>query len=250
VPPWEHWPTERLRKEEQEKPRVFARGFRMVAYTDDERMFPSFTHCYSHGTALGNIARSGWPVYMGVDLSGPKRKGTAIFAGTVDPMTQRRYPLEIHVGAWTSPETAKQIGLVHGRYPNVRIIMVENNGYQQALIDWIKGSPGDSSFWFKIKSHTTGSNKSSPEIGLPSLEVEFANKAWVIAADEFEPHGLYCKAGVGGTQCGWCRWTGEMLVYPMSATTDTVMATWFFREAVSQYGSIVQSSGSSWSNAR
>jgi hypothetical protein len=230
IKPWTHWNTERLLREQEENPRSFARGFQMRAFSDDERMYPSFQDCYSAGVRSEDIARRGWPVFMGVDLAGPKRPGNVIFVCAVEPNTLKRFPLEILVGAWSSPETARQLAMAHGRHPNTRYIMVENNGYQQAIIDWIKSSPHDHSFWFKIESYTTtGVSKSNLQIGMPSLEVEFKNKAWVIPSDEFAGHPLTCK-------CGWCAWVAETKDYPLGAATDTVMAMWFCREAMSQFG--------------
>lgn len=229
IPVWEVWSTERLQREQESNPRAFARGFQMQAFTDAERMFPSLHTCYTPGVAAATFAQRGWPVFMGVDLAGTRRPGNVIFIVAVDPHTQRRYPLEILTGGWTSPDTARQLAMAHARHPNTRVIMVENNGYQQALIDWIKNSPSDHSFWYKIESFTTGANKLKAEIGLPSLEVELKNKAWVIPMEEFERHSLTCS-------CGWCLWTREMRYYPMSASTDTVMACWFAREAISRWG--------------
>jgi hypothetical protein len=236
IQPWAHWNRERLTKEKTDNPRAFARGFQMRAFTDSERMFPSFTKCYAHGVVTGEIMRRGWPVFVGVDLAGAKRPGNVIVVVALDPITHRRYPIEILAGAWTSPETATKLGEVHMRHPNVRVIMVENNGYQQALIDWIKSSKGDHSYWYKIEAFTTGENKHAPQTGLPSLEVEFANGAWVIPADEFEGHPPTCR-------CPWCVWKGEFRDYPMGATTDHVMGTWFAREAVARWGTLSMGAG-------
>lgn len=202
----------------------------MRAFSDDERMYPSFQTCFSSGVVTGEITRRAWPVFMGVDLAGTKRPGNVIFIAAMDPATQKRYPLEILTGNWTSPETARQLSMATARHPNVRYIMVENNGYQQALIDWVKSSPNDHSFWYKIESYTTtGVTKNSLTVGMPSLEVEFKNKAWVVPYDEFAGHAVTCH-------CGWCTWKTEVRDYPMSATTDTVMAMWFCREAISKWG--------------
>jgi hypothetical protein len=230
LPPWDHWNAERLAREQDENLRAFERGFRMRAFSDDERMYPSFESCYAHGVVVGEVARRGWPVFMGVDLAGTKRPGNVIFIAALDPQTQKRYPLEVLTGAWSSPETAQQISMAASRHSNVRYIMVENNGYQQALIDWVKSSPADHSFWYKIESYTTtGTSKNNLLIGMPSLEVEFKNKAWVIPYDEFGGHYVTCH-------CGWCTWKSEVRDYPMSATTDTVMAMWFCREAIAKWG--------------
>ena len=229
IPLWDaRWNHEALKTEKGRNPRAFDRGFHMRAYTDDERKFPSFRQCYVHGVCVGDIARRGWPVFVGVDLAGQKRPGTAIMAAAMDPATRRRYPLEIMIGKWSSPETASRIADINYRY-NVRYIIVENNAYQQSLIDWIRYSCADHSFWVKVEPFTTGQNKANVDYGLPSLEVEFKNKAWVIPSDEFETHEPGC-------QCGWCRWSRQMVDYPMAAESDAVMATWFCREAIDRWG--------------
>ncbi len=231
VPVWEaHWPTEALRREQATNPRSFARGFQQRAYEDSERMFPSFEQCYTNGIVVGEIARRGWPTFCGVDLAGTKRPGNVIFVVAVDPASQRRYPVEILAGAWKSPEVAAQLGGVNSRHPNLRVIMVENNGYQQSLVDWIKQAPGDNSYWFKVEAYTTGFDSKVNEVyGLPGLEVEFHNKAWVVPHAEFEGHPPFCR-------CGWCVWTQETKDYPMGATCDSVMAMFFAREAISLWG--------------
>ena len=231
IPVWEaHWPTSKLLEEQETNPRSFERGFRQSAFTDAERLFPHFEDCYTPGIVVGEIIRRAWPTFVGVDLAGTKRPGNVIFVASVDPTTQRRYPLEILCGAWKSPEVAAQLGGVHARHPNLRVIMVENNGYQQSLVDWIKQTPGDSSYWYMVESYTTGfDSKVNPVYGLPGLDIEFKNKAWVVPSAEFEGHPPHCR-------CGWCIWKGEVHDYPMGATTDAVMAMHFCREAISKWG--------------
>ena len=226
----EHWPTEKLLEEQETNPRSFERGFRQSAFSDSERMFPSFESCMTPGIVVGEIIRRGWPTFVGVDLAGDKRPGNVIFVAAVDPGTQRRYPVEILCGAWKSPEVAAQLAGVRARHQNLRVIMVENNGYQQSLVDWIKQTPGDNQYWFMVESYTTGfASKVNPVFGVPGMEIEFKNKAWVIPSAEFEGHAPHCR-------CGWCVWKGEMHDYPMGASTDTVMAQHFCREAISKWG--------------
>jgi hypothetical protein len=233
VPVWEpRWTPENLQREAERNPRAFARGFRMQAYSDEELMFPSFKSCYSRGLVVGEVSRRGWPVFVGVDLASDRRPGNVIVALAMDPQTRRRVPLEIVYGAWTSPETAQQISQLCGRHPNVRYIMVENNAYQQSLIDWIRHACKDyASFWMKVESFTTGKNKADPQYGLPSLEVEFKNQAWAIPYDEFGGHSPSCR-------CGWCLWTSQMTMYPRGARDDAVMACWFAREAIDRWGGV------------
>jgi hypothetical protein len=233
VPPWSHWPTERLRQEQSDNPRAFQRGFQMRAFSDEERMFPSFETCFTPGIVVGEIIRRGWPTFVGVDLAGDKRPGNVIFVVAIDPQNQRRYPVEILVGAWKSPEVAAQLAGVRARHANLRVIMVENNGYQQSLVDWIKQTPGAAgspAYWFMVESYTTGfASKVNPIYGLPGMEIEFKNKAWVIPSSEFEGHPPHCR-------CGWCVWRTEMHDYPMGASTDCCMAMHFCREAISKWG--------------
>jgi hypothetical protein len=106
--------------------------------------------------------------------------------------------------------------------------MVENNAYQQSLIDWLSATEDLRTrypFWVKVQAFTTGKQKSDPDMGLPSLDVEFNNEAWFVCMDEVKAHEMAtCK-------CGWCVWLREVDEYPISATNDCVMAMWFFREA-------------------
>lgn len=219
IPLWDaHWPTQKLLEEQDTNPRSFQRGFRQSAFTDEERMFPHFQDCFTPGIVVGEIIRRAWPTFAGVDLAGDKRPGNVIFVAAVDPTTERRYPVEVLRGNWKSPEMASKLAGVRERHPNLRVIMVENNGYQQSLVDWIKQTPGDNSYWYMVESYTTGfASKVNPIYGLPGLDIEFKNKAWVIPSSEFEGHPPHCV-------CGWCVWKEEVKDYPMGAQCDTVMA--------------------------
>ena len=232
IPTWDKWAPAVLKEEAHRNPRSFARGFRMQSYSDEELHFPSFTGCYSPGLVVGEMIRRNMPTFVGVDLASDKRPGNAIVVVGLDPKTRRRFPLEINYGAWTSPETAQQIAAVCTRHKNVRFIMVENNAYQQSLIDWIKTDKETySGYWMKVEPFTTGKNKSDPTYGLRSLEVEFKNKAWAIPEDEFAGHPPDCN-------CGWCMWTMQFKTYPRGAADDGVMATWFCREAIDRWGGV------------
>jgi hypothetical protein len=229
LPVWSaHWPSERLKQEAAAAPRAFARGFRLQAFTDEERAFPSFTSCYAPGLRIEDIVRRGYPTFIGVDLAGDKRPGNVIFAAAMDPVSHHRYPLEVMAGGWKSPETARKLHEIHGRHPNTRFILVESNGYQQSLVDWIRQT-GGGTWWYKVESFTTGANKANPTIGLPSMELEFHHKMWSIPTAEYKHHPVTCP-------CGWCTWDQEMHDYPMSPTTDCVMAMWFCREAIARWG--------------
>ena len=221
------WPVkhslEKLR-EVQSDPFTFSHGYRLEAVTPGERKFPSFEKCVQTGLMAAELSARRMPVYVGVDLAGKKRKGNAIFALGLDA-NLRRCPVEIRCGHWTSPDTARNLAEVVQNH-DVRFIQVENNGYQQALIDWVKESKYD--FWMKIESFTTGSNKTDPDVGLPALEVEFFNEGWIIPGGEFEGHPPACA-------CDWCRFRDEFVNYPKGTSTDVVMAAWICRDAASKW---------------
>ena len=170
-----------------------------------------------------------WQFATGIDLSGLNRAGNVIFTGAVN--AQRNYvPVDIRIGHWTSPQLAQQMDQVDALW-QPEIILVENNGYQQAFQQWVQTDRVQHPWWSRIKPFTTGQNKNSIILGLPSLEVEFHNRAWRIPEAEFASHGNHCTRGHDGKPCPWCRWKEEMTNYPHTTMNDTVMATWFFREA-------------------
>ena len=123
------------------------------------------------GVSSSELQRQNLPAYVGVDLSGDKRKGNSIVAVGLRYPDLRRVILKVRYGAWSSPETAVAVGEVCQDL-NVQYIMVENNGYQSALIDWIRESKIDFPWWMKIEPFTTGSAKHHAVYGLPGFEVE------------------------------------------------------------------------------
>lgn len=220
-----------LRKRlEQGGERAFQRGFRMIAFSDDEITFPSFKDCYAYGITLGEIQRSNWFKVVGVDLSSDKRPGNGIVTVAVDPETARRYPIDIRAGAWKSNEVVDQLRDINAAY-QPHVFMCEDNGYQEALIDWAQSRKGSNDFWTKLMpTTTTAQTKKSIEIGLPSLQVEFRNQAWVIPASEFE--------NLSPDENVWARWDYEMRNHPLASTDDLVMATWFARQGIDLFSHI------------
>lgn len=204
----------------------FNRGYRMNSVSPGELKFPSWTLCYERGAILSELRRRLMPVYIGVDLSSKNRPGNAIVSVGLDEKL-RRYLLGIRFGAWTSPQTAGAISEVcEGQ--NVQFIQVENNAYQQAIIDWVQQEKGSFPYWMKVEAFTTGSGKADPQFGLPGLEVEFKNRGWVLPYSEWEGHPSACA-------CDWCKLDREFRFYPRGATCDGVMALWFARDALNKW---------------
>ena len=151
--------------------------------------------------------------------------------GAVDPATGTRIPVEARNGAWTSPETAEVLTDVCSHHQNLQFVMVENNAYQESIIDWVKKGKQDFPWWMKIEAHTTGRNKADPQFGLPGIEVEFANKAWAWPAGEWEGHPPGCT-------CSWCVLKREFSLFPKYSTTDGVMSCLFAKTAIDKWGAV------------
>ncbi|KKN67441.1 hypothetical protein LCGC14_0461840 [marine sediment metagenome] len=166
--------------------------------------------------------------YTGVDLGiGLKKTNcpsviftVAVADGTGSLPKGTRIPIDIRRGHWTSPNTARQLIDVYETYhPNA--VMVENNYYQQALIDWMEDMDGVN---LPLEAHRTGSQKMDLNEGIPLLAAEFQRGNWVIPMKFRHPDGCVCP---------WCVWLYEMVNwYPGSKKTDTVMALWIAQRAI------------------
>lgn len=230
------WTHDALVKKKASMPHSsFNRGWHLIAASDEDLTFPAFRSCFTPGVALGPIQRNDWATFTGVDLAGEKRPGNAIVTLKVHPVTHRRIPIDLRAGSWKSNETVQHLADIYEAY-RPTVIMVENNGYQQALVDWIQALKLD--FWPIVEpTTTTGSTKYNETIGLPGLQVEFQNRAWTIPSDEFEAH----PPGHMSKGCQWCRWVYEMTTHPLAVSSDYVMATWFARQGVEQHGYVFDS---------
>jgi hypothetical protein len=233
IPLWgEKWNKERLQRSKENNERAYLRGFELKAFSDEERTFKSWEQCRVPGLVVGDIIRRDWPGFVGVDLSSKKRPGNAISGVKVDPHTHRRYLVDIRFGNWSSVETCEQISIVNALL-NPIVIMVEDNAYQEAILDWIAADKSKFSWWMKVEpTTTTGGKKSDAEKGLPGLEVEFRREGWVIPYSEFEGATPEDPAPRGD----WARLDQEFRFYPLAPSTDGVMSVWFARQGIEIYG--------------
>lgn len=227
IPTWQlkHSVEELMKKAVDEA--TFNRGYRMNAISPGELRFPSWKNCYERSLTAEEIRRRQLPTYIGVDLSGKKRPGNSIVALALDPQTHRKGIADVRFGAWTSPQTAQALVEVCSRV-NVQFIQVENNAYQQSIIDWVQQEKGAFDYWMKVEPYTSGTGTFDPMYGLPSLEVEFKNGGWLIPYAEFEGHPTTCV-------CDWCHLDREFRFYPRGATSDGIMASFFARDAISKW---------------
>jgi phage terminase large subunit-like protein len=208
-PIWgEKWTKEALEERRAIQPRAFDRGFRNIPISDEEALFPR--DLVGQCIKVGNVPRDNkWKIYIGVDLAISKEDTadyTIIFVLAIDE-NGKKIPLEIIRRRMGSPETAKMLIEMDKKY-NPNMIFVENNAYQDSLIQWIKET---SEKPLPIQGFMTGKQKYDEFIGLPSLAAESLSES--------------------ACTCGFCTFVDELTTFPVGKHDDTIMAAWFAREA-------------------
>lgn len=222
IPLWNRWNKEKLAlKLEEVKHRAFDRGFRNTAISDEDRIFKSFNKCKKLDLKISDAREltKNQTKITGVDLSGKNRRGISIFTIAYDSVTNKKTLIDLRVGQWSSPDTAKQILDVYQTYSPISIF-VENNSYQEALIDWTKLATNNS---LPIEAFHTGNNKNDEFIGVVALETEFANGQWVFPFGD--GHDSDCN-------CVLCAMATEFDSYPGGDSSDIVMSAWFAKEGL------------------
>jgi hypothetical protein len=216
IPLWDAWPKEKLITRFKEiGSRAFNRGYRQEALSDEDRTFPSSDKIFDWSLSR-DIIKPEWPRVLGID---PFGQSVVIFVLAFNPINKMRFPIEIKRGHWAPNRTKQEIIDSYLKHMP-QLLVVENNAAQQAIIQWV-GEVGGVDI--PIVPFTTGVQKANPEIGLPSLEVEFANGAWVVpmaGVDEFDAENPFNI------------WRRELKGHPVAEASDTVMASWFAREGV------------------
>lgn len=220
------WPHDRLKARLNSiRSRAFARGFQGKAMTDDEQLFSMVRTCVDTELSVEEVLSRNYPPYGGVD-PGHRRKAdrarSAIATIVMDPETKKKYLIDVKAGRWSSPDTAKQISAEHKLY-QYRRFNVENNAYQEALLEWIKATDSGDGLRYIIKAFTTGKNKADELLGLPNVALEMENGGLIIphGGRKFEP----------SCGCNLCQTINEFLAYPIGEFSDRIMAVWFAMEA-------------------
>ena len=217
------WTPEFLEQKKRSNPRAYKRAYQHQGYDDSERTFSETSIKASIRKPPSSIP-SGVAYFIGVDLAGKNRAGNVIATIAVG---DKRTVVDVERGAWSSDETARRIIAAYDRY-HPSVIMVENNAYQQALIDWM-GIVSDRPL--PIEPFTTGKQKADEVLGLPGMSAEFLNGMWEIPFDEDHVVAMGCD-------CGRCALVSELLDHPFGSS-DAVMAVWFARCGAMKYGSRV-----------
>lgn len=227
----EKWTARALKARSREiGQREFDRGYRNRALSDDEATFPE---AVVDGMVDRNMhphdIPADWPRFGGVDLAISKQDQaayTVFFVLAVNPKDGERVPEKIVRGKFGSPETVDILEELHHRH-NVQMWYVENNAYQEAVLQWIEYKRKQGLMKnpepIPLKGFMTGKQKADPFVGLPGVATEMANGGWRLPLGD-GPHRSDCT-------CARCVWVQELKTYPIGKNTDTVMASWFAREA-------------------
>jgi hypothetical protein len=202
--------------------RAFARQWLLKTISESETQFT--TPVWREDKKLSDIPRD-WPRYMGIDLASSFAKRgafTVFFTIAVDPQG-KRYPIDIVRGKMTFDQIARTIIGLYAIHKHDHI-KVETNAFQTAIYQHIEETYPH----IPISSIVTGRNKADEHVGIPSLTLEFERHLWEVWRPE---------PGIG-EESVWTVWNDEIAAYPIGTNTDTVMATWFAREARREFESV------------
>ncbi len=169
------------------------------------------------GTMDVSVLRNAVAWVAGVDLAVSQREGasfTVMVTAAIMPNGTR-----VLADIWREriPPLAsweKVLETWRGRHHN--LILVENNAYQQAAVDYLKRA--DPTAAQAIQGFTTGVQKMDLKVGLPGLGGRFP--LWKVPMAD-GPH----QEGV--CRCAKCELRAELTSAPFGEHTDCVMAMWF-----------------------
>ncbi len=216
TPVWpELWSRADLIQREKDIGKIeFDRAFRLRAVSSVEREIDESLIENSRTENL--IIPKNLKKAIGVDIASsrkkifdPKKSESAIFAIGFDG--DFYYPLYAKSGNFKGPRLNDEI-LNPSIELGVKKIIVENNGVQGLVRDWIEFDKRATGL--KIIPFFTGSNKADLQFGIPMIFREFEYNRWRIPK-----HPPNCN-------CGICKWVQQLKDYP-NGRTDLVMASWF-----------------------
>ena len=214
IPVWDIWNTQNLKEQFRTiGSRAFERGYRQKALSDEDRTFPHSESIFHWNMRANDIVLPHWARVTGID---PFGQAVVIFTLAVSP-DGRRVPISIKRGKWDPSRTVRELLQDFDDF-NSQIIVVENNAAQEAIIQWAREKGRVD---MPIIPFCTGKQKADPELGLPSMDVEFENGAWVVPMDGIEETDAENTFNI---------WRRELRSHPIAEASDTVMASWFARE--------------------
>ena len=225
IPLWtSKWSSDKLKQQARViGNKAFDRGYRQKALSDEDKTFPSSYKIFRNDVG-SDFIQPDWARCVGID---PFGQFVVIFVLALST-TGTRFVLEVKRGKWSPTRTIDEIISVYDRHMP-QIIVCENNAAQEAIVQWAqeRASNLGRSIVLPIVPFTTGAQKANPILGLPSMEVEFFNGAWVAPMRGVDPFDA---------EHGFNIWKKELDEHPIGTTADTVMASWFAREGARYIG--------------
>lgn len=214
IPLWSsQWSEDKLKKQFKGiGARAFDRGYRQKAINDEDRTFPSSDSIFNESCGK-EIILPFWPRIVGID---PFGQAVVIFVIALNPLNHMRFVLEIRRGKWQPKQTVNEIIDVFTVH-KPQFLVCENNASQSAISQWVS----DKNISIPIIPFNTGAQKADPILGLPSIEVEFANGAWCVPCRGVDTTDADNPINV---------FRSELRGHPVAESWDTVMAAWFARE--------------------
>lgn len=230
IPFWEKWNGDRLRiKQEEVGSREFDRGWRQKALSDEEALFREniVKGCIDNNAVMATLldkdprARypSGYTTFTGVDLAiaSTKSKGDYFVITTIAVSKDLETKYIVNMFRQRGLTFKEQLNKVieYGEHFQSSLIVVENNAYQDALVQELKRTSD-----LPIQAFTTHAvNKNDFQGGLPRLSVEFEKQRWHLPyGDDFSKE----QTGI---------LVNELITFPIGTHDDTIMSLWFANKA-------------------
>ncbi len=219
---------------------AFNRALKQKPYSHSDRAFPHFENCVSPSVRFEDEARravgEGWKIFTGVDPSSKKRKGNAIVTIGIDNAGVT-HAIDSRIGAWSSPDLAEELNKVDHQFKPL-VFAVEDNSMQAALIEWVQTYKEGFTWWDRIfPFQTTGKNKHNESMGIRTLDIEFANRAWIVPSAHWNIGEHESENTAHSSGCGQCLLIHSLRWYPLDKRyTDLVMAAWFARTIARSLG--------------
>jgi hypothetical protein len=221
IPLWRLMPKRELARRAA-NPTIFACCFRQIPYSESDRIFELaavekmflWDVAWTDLVPVNKLGQPIWPAFMGVDPSGPNRRGTALFTAVSAP-DGRMIVLPIWRGAGDfGPDTAAEIHREYQLYGH-SIINVESNAAQRGLVNLLRRAHER----LPVRAVNIGMNKVDPHYGIPNLAARINQGRWIVPCADIISH----REIQSSCQCGRCAFRRELINWP-ATEGDTVMA--------------------------
>jgi len=239
---WEdRWPLKQLEKKRRQVGDRFGQQYLLkggnVRFTVFNMTYVN--QCMNDLYELGDVPEFGFDgmvKVIGVDPArSMKRTGShsVVFVAMIGE--GQRMPVEILRGKW-DPEELAEIVIQQYLAHAPKVILVENNSYQVALMSLVRvlgshqGIEG-----IPLKGHFTGSQKWSPDAGLPRLNAEMSQAKWIVPMK-----GDHDRDNVGHRDiCPICAWVDEMHKYGRAVTSSDIIMAWWLASTAADVHTLI-----------